>query len=202
VCTILYIAVALVLTGIVHYDKLNVPAPIALGVDSMGLRWLRPVVKLGAIAGLSSTMLVMLLGQPRIFYSMSRDGLLPPLFGKIHPKFKTPYVTTALTGVVVALVAGLFPIATLTQLTSMGTLLAFVMVSIGVWVLRRSNPTLHRPFRAPGMPWVAILGALICLAQMAGLPGTTWIRLVVWLAVGLVIYFWYGKRSAERLRLP
>jgi APA family basic amino acid/polyamine antiporter len=145
-------------------------------------------------------MLVMLLGQPRIFYSMSRDGLLPPVFGKIHPRFKTPYVTTAITGVVVALVAGLFPIATLTQLTSMGTLLAFVMVSIGVWVLRRAEPAIHRPFRAPGMPWVAILGALICLAQMVGLPGTTWVRLVVWLAVGLAIYFGYGRRSAERLR--
>ena len=137
ICTILYIAVALVLTGIVHYDKLNVPAPIALGVDSTGLAWLRPIIKLGAIAGLSSTMLVMLLGQPRIFFSMSRDGLLPPLFGKDSPTFKTPYITTIVTGVVVAVVAGLFPIATLTQLTSMGTLLAFVMVSLGVLVLRR-----------------------------------------------------------------
>ena len=178
VCTFLYIAVALVLTGIVHYSKLNVPAPIALGVDSTGLTWLRPVVKLGAIAGLSSTMLVMLLGQPRIFYSMSRDGLLPPLFSKIHPRFKTPYITTALTGVVVAIVAGLFPIATLTQLTAMGTLLAFVMVSIGIWVLRRTDPHLERPFKTPWMPWVPLLGALICLAQMAGLPGTTWIRLI------------------------
>ena len=200
VCTLLYIAVALVLTGIVHYDKLNVPAPIALGVDSTGLTWLRPIIKLGAIAGLSSTMLVMLLGQPRIFYSMSRDGLLPPLFGKIHPKFKTPYVTTIVTGIVVAIVAGLFPIATLTQLTAMGTLLAFVMVSLGVLVLRRVNPTAVRPFKTPGMPYVPILGALICLAQMAGLPLTTWIRLVVWLVVGLTIYFMYGRRAAERLR--
>ncbi|HTJ21443.1 MAG TPA: amino acid permease [Gemmatimonadaceae bacterium] len=200
VCTILYIAVALVLTGIVHYDKLNVPAPIALGVDATGLGWLKPIIKLGAIAGLSSTMLVMLLGQPRIFYSMSRDGLLPPIFSKVHPRFKTPYVTTAITGVVVALVAGLFPIATLTQLTSMGTLLAFVMVSIGVWVLRRTDPQVHRPFRTPWMPWVPILGAVICLAQMAGLPLTTWIRLVVWLAVGLAIYFFYGRRSAARQR--
>jgi APA family basic amino acid/polyamine antiporter len=200
VCTILYIAVALVLTGIVHYSKLNVPAPIALGVDSTGLTWLRPIIKLGAIAGLSSTMLVMLLGQPRIFYSMSRDGLLPPMFSKVHPIFKTPYITTALTGGVVALVAGLFPIATLTQLTSMGTLLAFVMVSLGILVLRRTNPHLARPFKTPGMPWVPILGALICLAQMAGLPGTTWIRLIAWLFVGLAIYFGYGRASAERLR--
>jgi APA family basic amino acid/polyamine antiporter len=200
VCTFLYIAVALVLTGIVHYSKLNVPAPIALGVDSTGLTWLRPVVKLGAIAGLSSTMLVMLLGQPRIFYSMSRDGLLPPLFSKIHPRFKTPYVTTAMTGVVVAIVAGLFPIATLTQLTAMGTLLAFVMVSIGIWVLRRTDPHIDRPFKTPGMPYVPILGALICLAQMAGLPGTTWIRLIVWLVIGLAIYFFYGRASAARMR--
>ena len=200
VCTVLYIAVALVLTGIVRYDKLNVPAPIALGVDSMGLVWLRPVIKLGAIAGLSSTMLVMLLGQPRIFFSMSRDGLLPPLFGKIHKRFKTPYITTIVTGVVVATVAGLFPIATLTQLTSMGTLLAFVMVSLGVLVLRRVNPTASRPFKTPWMPYVPILGALICLAQMFGLPLTTWIRLVLWLAAGLAIYFLYGRRAAERLR--
>jgi APA family basic amino acid/polyamine antiporter len=200
VCTFLYITVALVLTGIVHYSKLNVPAPIALGVDSTGLTWLRPIIKLGAIAGLSSTMLVMLLGQPRIFYSMSRDGLLPPLFGKVHPKFQTPYVTTAITGVVVALVAGLFPIATLTQLTSMGTLLAFVMVSIGVLRLRKSDPNLARPFKTPWMPWVPILGATICTLQMLGLPLTTWIRLVVWLAVGLAIYFLYGRRNAERMR--
>jgi len=200
VCTVLYIAVALVLTGIVHYSKLNVPAPIALGVDSTGMTWLRPIIKLGALAGLSSTMLVMLLGQPRIFYSMSRDGLLPPVFSAVHPRFKTPYITTALTGVVVALVAGLFPIATLTQLTSMGTLLAFVMVSLGILLLRRTNPNIVRPFRTPGMPWVPILGALICLAQMAGLPLTTWIRLVVWLAMGLAIYFGYGRASAERLR--
>ena len=120
---------------------------------------------------------------------MSRDGLLPPLFGRVHPRFKTPHITTALTGGVVALVAGLFPIATLTQLTSMGTLLAFAMVSVGVWTLRRSDPDLERPFRTPGMPWVPMLGALICVTQMIGLPLATWIRLIVWLALGLAIYF-------------
>jgi APA family basic amino acid/polyamine antiporter len=122
------------------------------------------------------------------------------LFGRVHPRFKTPYVTTALTGAVVALVAGLFPIATLTQLTAMGTLLAFVMVSIGVWMLRRTSPELHRPFKTPWMPWVPILGALICLAQMAALPGTTWVRLIVWLVAGLAIYFLYGKNAALRQR--
>ncbi|MGH7649328.1 MAG: amino acid permease, partial [Gemmatimonadaceae bacterium] len=200
ICTILYVAVALVLTGIVKYTQLNVPAPIALGIDATGIGWLKPIVKLGAIMGLTSTMLVMLLGQPRIFYSMSRDGLLPPLLGKIHPRFRTPYVTTAITGVVVSLVAGLFPIAVLTQLTAMGTLLAFVMVCMGVLVLRRREPHLERPFKTPGMPWVPIAGALICLAQMVGLPLETWARLVIWLVIGLAIYFWYGRHGAERLR--
>jgi APA family basic amino acid/polyamine antiporter len=200
ICTVLYVAVALVLTGVVKYTQLNVPAPIALGIDATGIAWLKPIVKLGAIMGLTSTMLVMLLGQPRIFYSMSRDGLLPPLLGKIHPRFRTPYVTTAITGVVVALVAGCFPIAVLTQLTAMGTLLAFVMVCMGVLVLRRREPHLVRPFKTPGMPWVPILGALICLAQMIGLPLETWARLVIWLVIGLAIYFWYGRHGAERLR--
>ena len=200
ICTILYVAVALVLTGIVKYTQLNVPAPIALGIDATGIKWLKPIVKLGAIMGLTSTMLVMLLGQPRIFYSMSRDGLLPPLLGKIHPRFRTPYVTTAITGVVVALVAGLFPIAVLTQLTAMGTLLAFVMVCMGVLVLRKREPHLNRPFKTPGMPWVPIAGALICFAQMVGLPGETWARLVIWLVIGLAIYFWYGRHGAERMR--
>jgi APA family basic amino acid/polyamine antiporter len=122
------------------------------------------------------------------------------LFGKVHPRFHTPYVTTVLTGVVVAIVAGLFPIATLTQLTAMGTLLAFVMVSIGILVLRRTEPNLPRPFRTPWMPWVPILGALICLAQMLGLPWRTWERLIIWLALGLAIYFLYGRRGAERMR--
>ena len=200
ICTLLYVAVALVLTGIVKYSQLNVPAPIALGIDATGIGWLKPIVKLGAIAGLTSTMLVMLLGQPRIFYSMSRDGLLPPVLGKIHPRFRTPYVTTAITGVVVALVAGFFPIAVLTQLTAMGTLLAFVMVCAGVLVLRRREPDLHRPFKTPGMPWVPLLGAGICLAQMIGLPLETWLRLVIWLVVGLAIYFWYGRAGAARAR--
>ena len=200
ICTVLYVATTLVLTGLVRYTRLNVPAPIALGIDATGIAWLKPLVKLGAIAGLSSTMLVMLLGQPRIFYSMSRDGLLPALFSRVHPRFRTPWVPTVITGAVVAVVAGLFPIGVLTQLTAMGTLLAFVIVCGGVLVLRRRAPELHRPFRTPGVPWVPVLGALICLSQMAGLPLETWLRLVIWLVVGLAIYFGYGRHGARRVR--
>ena len=200
ICTVLYVATTLVLTGLVRYPRLNVPAPIALGIDATGVAWLKPLVKLGAIAGLSSTMLVMLLGQPRIFYSMSRDGLLPALFSRVHPRFRTPWVPTVITGAVVAVVAGLFPIGVLTQLTAMGTLLAFVIVCGGVLVLRRRAPELHRPFRTPGVPWVPVLGALICLSQMAGLPLETWLRLVIWLVVGLAIYFGYGRYGARRVR--
>ncbi|HEX7050825.1 MAG TPA: amino acid permease [Longimicrobiales bacterium] len=200
VCTLLYIMVSLVLTGVVPYDTLGVPDPIAVGVDAMGLDWLQTVVKLGAIAGLSSVILVMLLAQPRIFYSMSRDGLLPPVFGKVHERFRTPYITTAVTGIAVAVTAGLFPIDILSTLVSIGTLLAFTIVSIGVVVLRYTAPDLERPFRTPGMPVVPILGALSCFGVMTTLPLDTWGRLVIWLVIGLAIYFFYGKANAERLR--
>jgi basic amino acid/polyamine antiporter, APA family len=200
ICTALYIAVALVLVGIVSYTELNVPDPIAVGIDATGLTWFSPIIKLGAILGLLSVMLVVLLGQTRIFYSMSRDGLLPPLFRAIHPRFRTPHYSTILVGVIVALAAGLLPIGVLSVLTSMGTLLAFTIVCVGVVILRRTNPELERPFRTPGMPWVPLLGAVICLAQMAGLPGSAWERLVIWLAIGLAIYFLYGRRRAAAER--
>ena len=200
ICTILYILVSLVLTGIVRYTELNVPDPIAVGINATGLTWLKPFVKLGAIAGLSSVILVMIMAQPRIFYSMARDGLLPPMFKKIHPKFQTPHITTVLTGVVVAATAGLFPIGALGHMVSIGTLLAFVIVCIGVLVLRYKEPDLDRPFKTPGMPVVPILGAIFCLYLMYGLPGITWLRLLIWLGLGLAIYFLYGARAAARAR--
>jgi APA family basic amino acid/polyamine antiporter len=201
ICTVIYIAVAIVLTGIVHYSKLNVADPLAVGIDATGLKWLSPVIKVSALFGLFSTMLVQLLGQTRIFFSMSRDGLLPRVFGRVHPRFRTPHVSTMLTGTVCALVSGLTPIEVLGQLVSIGTLLAFVLVCIGVVILRKTAPHNRRPFRTPGVPWVPALGAIICLAQMLGLPGETWIRLVIWLAIGLVIYFLYGHAHAHAARL-
>ena len=198
ICTVLYIAVAIVLIGIVPYPKLNVADPIAVGIDATGLTWLSPVIKTSALFGLFSTMLVLLLGQTRIFYSMSRDGLLPGLFGRVHPRLRTPHLSTALTGAVVALAAGVLPIGVLSQLVSIGTLLAFVLVCAGVVVLRRTAPALARPFRTPWMPWVPALGALACLAQMASLPWATWERLFVWLAMGMAVYFAYGRHGATR----
>ncbi len=200
ICTVIYVGVAIVLTGIVHYDKLNVPDPLAVGIDATGLTWLSPVIKVSALFGLFSTMVVTLLGQTRIFMSMSRDGLLPEVFGRVHPRFRTPHLSTVFTGTIVAIVAGLTGIDKLGQLVSMGTLLAFVLVCIGLVMLRRSAPDLPRPFRAPAVPLVPILGALICLAQMASLPAPTWIRLVIWLVVGFVVYFGYSRRRAERFR--
>ncbi|MBK9108267.1 MAG: amino acid permease [Saprospiraceae bacterium] len=203
VCTILYILVALVMTGIVNYKDLNVPAPIALAIDKAGsgLEWLRFPVKLGAIAGLSSVILVMLMGQPRIFFSMAQDGLLPPVFAKVHHKYKTPHVTTILTGVVAAFFAGVLPINILGELVSIGTLFAFVIVCIGIIVLRKSKPDLPRPFKTPLVPLVPILGALICFAQMLGLPMDTWLRLIVWMILGISIYFFYGIKHSKVQKL-
>ena len=200
ICTVIFIAVAIVLIGIVPYTRLNVADPLAVGIDATGLVWLRPLVKIGAVLGLFSTILVQMIGQTRIFYSMSRDGLLPELFGRVHPTYRTPHVSTMLTGGVCALVAGFTPISVLSELVSMGTLLAFVLVCVGIVVLRRTNPDTPRPFRTPGLPWVAVAGAVICLAQMAALPLATWVRLLVWLAAGMVIYLGYARSNAERRR--
>jgi APA family basic amino acid/polyamine antiporter len=200
ICTVIYIAVAIVLLGIVPYPELNVADPLAVGIDRTGLTWFSPVVKVSALFGLFSTMLVQLLGQSRIFYSMSRDGLLPDLFGKVHPRFRTPHLSTILTGLAVAITAGFIPLRTLSELVSIGSLLAFTLVCFGVIVLRRTRPDAHRPFRVPAVPWVPLAGAVVCLAQMASLPWATWERLLVWLALGLAIYFMYSRRRSREKR--
>jgi APA family basic amino acid/polyamine antiporter len=199
ICTVLYITVALVLTGIVKYTQLNVPDPIAVGINAAGpgLAWLRPVVKIGAIAGLSSVILVMLLGQPRIFYSMSKDGLLPPVFSVVHKRFRTPWLASLITGVAAMAFAGLLPIGLLGELVSIGTLLAFAIVCAGVLVLRYTDPSRARPFRTPWVPFVPIAGILACFYLMAGLPVDTWARLIIWMAIGLAIYFLYGRRHSK-----
>ena len=197
ICTVLYIAVSGILTGVVHYKELGVPHPIAVGIQATPFHWLSRLVELGAVLGLGSVMLVMLLGQSRVFYSMSRDGLLPAVFSKIHPKFRTPYLITLVTGVVVAIIAGLFPIVVLGEMVNIGTLLAFAIVSASVIVLRVRRPDLPRPFTTPGYPFVPILGVLTSFGLMAFLPWDTWLRLGVWLAIGLVIYVVYGRHHSK-----
>jgi basic amino acid/polyamine antiporter, APA family len=200
VCTVLYIAVSLILTGIVPYQKLNVPHPIAVGVEATGQLWLATAVEIGAIAGLSSVMLVMLLGQPRIFFAMANDGLFPQIAAKVHPRFGTPYVTTIITGVVCAVAGGVLPIDILAELTSIGTLFAFVLVSIGVMILRIKRPEIPRPFRVPGGTYlVPILGAVTSGLLMYTATTATIIRLFAWMAIGLAIYFAYGRKHS-RLR--
>jgi APA family basic amino acid/polyamine antiporter len=199
ICTVLYVLVSLVLTGVVNYKQLDVPAPVAFAIQQVGpsVAWLRPLVELGAIAGITSVILVLLLGQPRIFYRMAVDGLLPGVFTKVHPTFKTPHVTTIVTGIVAATLAGLFPIGVLSELVSIGTLLAFVIVCISVMVLRKTRPDVPRLFKTPLVPLVPIIGAVLCFAQMVFLPVSTWIRLVIWLVIGLAIYFGYGYKKSR-----
>jgi APA family basic amino acid/polyamine antiporter len=197
ICTVLYILVAGTLTGMVNYKDLNVPDPLAVGIDVAGIRWGSLLVKVGALMGLTSTIVVMLLGQSRVFFSMSRDGLLPGLFKAIHPRFRTPWISTLTVGFFVAALAATFPINLLAEMVNIGTLLAFVIVCTGVWIMRRRDPGLHRPFRTPWMPVVPILGIVISLYLMYHLLPITWLRLAVWLVIGMVIYFSYGRAHSR-----
>jgi APA family basic amino acid/polyamine antiporter len=211
VCTILYVLVSGVMVGLVPYkEMLNEPAPLVVATEAAagraaGTIWATPMeivkvlVTVGALAGLSSVMVVLMLAQPRIFLAMSKDGLLPPWAGRLHPRFRTPHVSTIVTGVVVALAAGLTPIGALGNLVSIGTLMAFVIVSIGVIVLRRTRPDLPRPFRMPLVPLLPALSALVSLILMMSLPWSTWERLILWMVVGILVYFAYGYRNS-RLR--
>jgi APA family basic amino acid/polyamine antiporter len=201
ICSVLYMATVVVLTGMVSYRDLNVAAPVALALDSYaGLRWLGVPVKLGAILGMTSTMLVMTVGQSRIFMSMARDGLLPPWFARIHPRFKTPANGTWVTGLAAAIIGGLLPVRILGELVSIGTLLAFITVCVGVLYLRKARPDLPRPFRVPWPRFVCIGGALACGAMVLALPRDTWVRLIVWTAIGFVIYGLYGRHHSTRTR--
>ena len=197
ICTVLYIVVSGIATGVMSYKELNVPDPIAVVADRAGLGWMSTLIKLGAIAGLSSVILVMLLGQSRVFYSMSRDGLLPPFINKVHPKFKTPYLTSIVTGVVVAFFAAILPIRDAASLVSIGTLLAFVIVAVGILVLRVREPGLPRVFKTPWVWFVAPAGALSAGYLMLSLPPVTWERLGLWFALGMIVYFAYGVRKSK-----
>jgi basic amino acid/polyamine antiporter, APA family len=197
ICTVLYIATAGLLTGVVNYKLLNVAAPVAVGMQATGVLWGQYLVLAGSILGLSTVMLVMLLGQSRVFFSMSRDGLLPEWAGRVHPRFHTPYISSITVGLFVAVFAALIPIGILGELVSIGTLLAFVIVCSGVWMLRRRRPDLPRPFKTPMVPLVPILGIAVSLLLMLSLPGDTWLRLIIWLAMGLAIYFSYGRKHSR-----
>ena len=197
VCTLLYMIVSAVLTGMVSYKELNVPAPMAYAMQRVGAPWaIQVVIDVGVVLGLGSVILVMLLGQSRVFFSMSRDGLLGKWAGKVHPTRRTPYLSTIYTGLAVAVAAGFLPLQLLGQLVNIGTLLAFVLVCAGVLILRSKRPDLERPFRTPLVPFVPIMGIVTCFGLMLTLPADTWIRLVVWLLIGFLIYFGYSRKHS------
>jgi basic amino acid/polyamine antiporter, APA family len=200
-CTVLYIAVAGVLTGMVKYSDLNIDAPVSDAFRQAGLPWAELLISIGAIAGITSVLLVMMLSQARIFLAMARDGLLPVgFFGDVHPRFRTPWKSTILTGLCVATMAALLPLRILAELVNIGTLLAFVIVCAAVLIMRKTHPEAHRPFRAPLGPIVPILGILCCLILMFSLPPENWVRLGVWLIIGLTIYFTYSRKHSAVAR--
>ena len=196
VCTLLYVAMALVMTGMVPFKQLGVADPVAVAIDATHIGWLSVLVKFAALAGLTTVVFVLLFGQARILFSISRDGLLPRFFSEVHPRLQTPFASQALIGILVAAIAAAFPIGLLGEMVSIGTLFAFLLVCVAVIHLRRSAPRVRRPFRTPAVPWVPTLGILSSLVLMAGLPLATWLRLFVWLAIGLAIYFLYGHRHS------
>lgn len=197
ICTFLYILVGAVLTGLVKYSALDTPAPIATGIEMTGVRWGSTLVKLGAVCGLTSAMVVTILGQSRIFFSMSRDGLLPSWASAVHPRFRTPYISTILIGICVASVAALTPISVISELVSIGTLMAFIIVCGGVWILRKRGTDVPRAFVAPWIPFTPIMGITISLLMMISLGWETWARLIIWLALGLIVYFSYGRKHSK-----
>lgn len=200
VCTVLYILVTAVLTGIVPYTQLNVASPVSHALILIGLNTAGSIISIGAICGLTTVLIVLLYGQSRIFFSMARDGLLPGFFSRIHPRFRTPYLSSLLVGIVVAFVAGLTPINVVAELTNIGTLAAFVLVSAAVLILRRTQPNLRRAFRVPLIPWIPILSIIASLVLIVSLPWVTLVRFVVWLAIGMVIYFLYSRHKSHLQR--
>jgi APA family basic amino acid/polyamine antiporter len=197
ICTVLYIAVAGILTAMVPYARLNVASPVSFALIAVGLNWAGSIVAVGAIAGLTTVLLALLYAQSRIFFAMSRDGLIPAVFSRIHPRFRTPYLSQALIGVVVAVLAALTPIDVVAELVNIGTLAAFVLVSIGVVILRRQDPRLPRGFRVPGIPWLPMLSIAGCILLIAKLPLVTIERFFVWLALGLVVYYTYSRKRSR-----
>jgi APA family basic amino acid/polyamine antiporter len=201
ICTLLYIAVAAVLTGLIPYSQIDIHAPVAEALNVAGYRWGAAVVAVGAVAGITSVLVVMMIGQIRVFFAMSRDGLLGPWLSAVHPRFRTPHHATYLTGIAVAALAAFIPIGDAADMTNIGTLFAFVLVCVGVMVLRYTKPHQPRPFRMPLMPWIPLLGMLACVGLMIFLPTLTWIRFVVWTVIGIAVYLLYGIRHS-RLALP
>jgi APA family basic amino acid/polyamine antiporter len=201
ICTVLYIAVAIVLTGMVPYDQIDVDAPVAAAFQRVGLHWGQFVISLGAVAGITSVMLVLMLSQPRVLLAMARDGLLPEgFFGSIHSRFRTPWKSTILTGIVVGIMASFIPLGILAELVNIGTLLAFVIVCMAVLVMRYVNPLAERPFRCPWSPVIPVLGVLFCLLLMFSLPAANWLRLGVWMLLGMLIYIFYGRYHSVMAR--